>query len=225
MLRIPILFGGLLCLAVSFIGGQAIAQQVSNNPGVILEGTAGRMAYEDDSGAVDRREFAVRAGYRMCPYCSGIGQRIRLMPYLSLGITDLAGLAHRSTNSAAISALDFGLAGVVDVSKLVRVEIATATGLKRTTERLTPVGNGKDFTNLSGSGGRRIAFQVQRVCVPIPLIGRRTLVAGISSTKGSYDAYEMAGDTKDLSRSTNYKSTAFALGIQSRTLLSDCAGN
>lgn len=224
MLRGSISFVSLLFAIVCPAGHHAIAQPGSNNPGVILEGTAGRMAYEDDSGAVDRREFTVRAGYRMCPYCSGLGQRIRLMPYLSLGITDLAGLSHRSTNSAALSALDFGLAGIVSAGKVVRLEVAAATGFKRTTERFATVGTGRDFINLSGAGGHRVAFQVHRLCVPLPLIGRRTLVARLSSTKGRYDTYEVGGDTKDLPQPTNYKSTAFAIGIQSRTLLSDCAG-
>ena len=224
MLRRSISFVALLFAIVSTVGSEVFAQPASNNPGVILEGTAGRMAYKDDSGGVDRREFTVRAGYRMCPYCSGFGQRIRLMPYLSLGISDLAGLSHRSTNSAAISALDFGLAGVINAGNVVRLELAAATGFKRTAERFTTVGTGREFINLSGAGGRRVAFQIHRVCLPLPLIGRRTLVAGVSSTKGRYDTVELAGDTRSLPQPTNYKSTAFSIGIQSRTLLSDCAG-
>ncbi|MEO7454465.1 MAG: hypothetical protein ABIV13_06855 [Fimbriimonadales bacterium] len=116
----------------------ASAQPISNNPGVILEGTAGRSAYADDTGSVARREFRVRAGYRMCPYCAGFGRPFRLMPFISLGISDLAGLSHSASGSAAISSLDGGLAAVVDVSDtidedaLMRAKKITYDGAKDT---------------------------------------------------------------------------------------------
>ena len=216
---------GMLAIgSVLWISKAASAQPISNNPGVILEGTAGRSAYTDDSGSVNRREFRVRAGYRLCPYCAGFGRQFRLMPFISLGISDLAGLSHSAINSAAIGSLDGGLAAVLNVSDRWRLEPSVATGLKRTAERLTSVGNARDFVNFAGSGGQRLSIQVNRLCIGIPLLGRRTVVAGLSSARGHYDSREIAGETVNLPRPTNYKSTTFWVGLQSRTLLSDCAG-
>ncbi|HYD52396.1 MAG TPA: hypothetical protein VEA99_07205 [Gemmatimonadaceae bacterium] len=213
-----------LCLVLA---DGAEGQSISNRPGVVLGATVGRTAYRDDSGSTARREFRVRGGYRLCVACAGFGKRIRLLPFVSLAFTDLAGLSHAGDGKAAVSALDAGIAGVFDLTRAWRLEVMGAAGLTSTAERLTtrPGGaSGRDFVNLSGSGAGRWGVQLERACLPLPILGRRSLVAGVSSARGRYDSYEMAGDTRALPTPTRHRSTSLWVGVQSRMLLADCGG-
>lgn len=204
------------------------AQSRTSHPGILLATTAGHVAYHDDSGSTGRREFRMRAGYRVCMACDAIGARVRLMPFISLGITDLAGLSHRRAGDAAVSSLDAGTAVVIDVTRAWRAEVAGAVGLRSTTERLsTPLGvtaPARDFVNLSGQGALRFAVQLERTCVPFPLLGRRSLIAGVSSARGRYDTVEVGGESLPLAHRTAHRSTSIWIGLQSRLLQSDCGG-
>lgn len=204
----------------------ARAQSISNQPGVIMGLTAGRATYRDDSGSTNRREVRLRGGYRLCVACAGLGERLRLMPFLSLAITDLAGLSHTGRDEVAFSSLDAGAAAVINVTGPWRVEVAGAVGLKSSAERFTSrrAANrpGADFVNLSGSGARRYTVQVERACAPLAFLGRRTLVFGYSRSNGAYDSYELRGETRSLPRATNHRANSIWLGVQSRLLLSDC---